>query len=440
MNVPHSIESEMSLLGAILLGGVKTFRKVEPIVSSGSMFYREANGRIFTAMNNVVKLDLDLDIVSLRDELQRQTLLDQVGGLAYIMQLGEFVPSTSHAITYAQSVRYYSDRRKLIELALDVINKAEKDDEDPPAIADNFLLQSRSLSGLGGTDATSHVDDSVASALDEIDARLPGHKMAGISSEWKDLDDIVGGWRKGELIIIGARPSMGKSAFALNIGLRASLKTHKVLFISIEMSEAMTTHRLLAMQSGIDLKRIQNAVMTIEERHRLRGVRAQLFDSGFYMASSNPMSFQAIRSKAVAMASTQGCDMVIVDYLQMISSSGQNRTQEVGQISRSLKSLARELDVPVIALSSLNRSSEKRDDKRPMMSDIRESGDIESDADVVMFLYRPSYYMASSDRSEIERDECEIIIGKNRNGPIGTAILEYIPSIGRFNDYIPGLL
>jgi replicative DNA helicase len=321
-----------------------------------------------------------------------------------------------------------------------MISQAEDDEADPPTIADNFTVKARTLSGLSNSDSYSHVDDTVKPVLDEIDARRADHKMAGISSGWKDLDEIVGGWRKGELIILGARPSMGKSAFALHLSMNAALSNKNVLFVSIEMSETMTTQRLLALKSGIDLKQIQNNVLSIEQRHRLRCVRADLLDSGLYLAASNPMSMQNLRSKAVRLASTVGCDLVVVDYLQMIATTGQNRTQEVGQISRGLKALARELDTPVIALSSLNRSSEKRDDKRPMMSDIRESGDIESDADVVMFLYRPSYYMATGDRSDIETDECEVIIGKNRNGPVGTAILEYAPRIGRFSTYIQGLL
>jgi len=440
MKIPVSIESEMSLLGSILLGGMKTYKKVDTVVTSGSQFYREANGRIFEAMRNVINLDLDLDIVTLRDELDRQNILDSVGGLAYIMQIGELVPSTSHAVSYAQSVRYYADRRRIIELASEMIEQAQEDESDPPTIADNFISAARSLSGLSNSDSYTHVDDTIKPVLDEIDARQSNFKMAGISSGWKDVDDVIGGWRKGELIILGARPSMGKSAFALHLSLNAAMSDKKVLFVSIEMSETMTSQRLLALRSGIDLKQIQNNVMSMEQRLRLRGVRADLLDSGLYLAASNPMSMQSLRSKALRLASSSGCDLVVVDYLQMISTPGQNRTQEIGQVSRGLKALARELEAPVIALSSLNRSSEKRDDKRPMMSDIRESGDIESDADVVMFLYRPSYYMASSERSDIDTDECEVIVGKNRNGPVGTAILEYTPSIGKFSTYIQGLL
>jgi len=419
---------------------MKTWKKVESIVTSGAMFYREANGRIYDSMRAVINLDLDLDIVTLKDELERRNLLADVGGLGYIMQLGELVPTTAHAISYAQSVRYYSDRRRIIELAMEMITQAEEDEADPPSIADSFLLKSRSLSGLSNSDEYHHVDDAVKPVLDEIDSRQANHKMAGISSGWKDLDDVVGGWRKGELIILGARPSMGKSAFALHLSLNAALANRNVLFVSIEMSEAMTSQRLLALKSGIDLKQIQNNVLSIEQRHKLRGVRADLIDSGLYLAATNPMSLQTLRSKAVKLASTVGCDLIVVDYLQMIATTGQNRTQEIGQVSRGLKALARELEAPVIALSSLNRSSEKRDDKRPMMSDIRESGDIESDADVVMFLYRPSYYMTASERTDIQTDECEVIVGKNRNGPVGTTMLEYEPKIGRFATYIPGLL
>jgi replicative DNA helicase len=200
------------------------------------------------------------------------------------------------------------------------------------------------------------------------------------------------------------------------------------------MSEKMTSQRLLAHETGISLKAISNSVLTLQEKMELRKTRADLFDSNLYLAAANPMSMSDIRGKAIKLQSNTKIDLIVVDYLQMIATAGQNRTQEIGAVSRGLKALARELDCPVIALSSLNRAADKRDDKRPMMADLRESGDIESDADVIMFLYRASYYATAGTREAIETDECEVIVSKNRNGPVGSVVLEYTPNTGRFKD------
>jgi replicative DNA helicase len=232
---------------------------------------------------------------------------------------------------------------------------------------------------------------------------------------------------------------MGKSAFALNLVMNAAKAGKTSLFVSIEMSEKMTTHRLLSMNTGIDLTRLQNSVLSPSEMMQLRKARADLFDLPIYLAATNPMSTQDLRSKCVKLANKSKIDFIVVDYLQMISTAGVNRVTEVGQLSRFLKGLAREMDCPVMALSSLNRAADKREDKRPVMSDLRESGDIESDADLAMFLYRPSYYQPTQLRDEVE-DETEVVIGKNRNGPVGIVRLSFMPSHGTFAELEPTLL
>jgi replicative DNA helicase len=427
---PHHIESEMSLLGAVLLGGSKVLALVTGIVPDGSYFYREANGRIYDAMIDVSKSQ-PIDIVTLSEQLTATQVIDLVGGIAYLMQLGDFVPTTSHAAAYAKIIREHSNRRRVIEVSMDAIDKAYKLDSDPQTIVDDI---SSSLTGdISSTDTLDaiHIDESIESVIEEIESRDANHKMSGIATGWNSLDTMTGGWRKGELIVVGARPSMGKSAFALALSRRAAGSGNKMLFISVEMSMDMTTQRLLALETGIDLRRISNAALTSDEIYRLRCGRADLYDLPLYISAKNPMTVNDVRSVAVRMNAKHGLDMVVIDYLQMIETKGVNRVNEIGAISRALKGMARELNIPVMVLSSLNRKSDTRDDKRPVMSDLRESGDIESDADIALFLYRPSYYM-SGDPPPI--DEVEIIIRKNRNGPIGTASLEYNPSIGRFAD------
>lgn len=440
MKIPYSIESEMSLIASVLLGGGKILRKVEVSVPSGRSFYREANGLIYDAMRHVDELGLDIDIVTTRDELERQGILERVGGLGYIMQMGELLPTTSHAMSYANTVRYEFDRRRVIEICTNAIGKVQEDNADPVSITNDIMLGTQSLAGLQNSVDYNHVDDGIKEAIDDIEARTSTYKMSGVPSGWSALDDMVGGWRKGELIIVGARPSMGKSAFALSLSIAATKQNKCVLFASIEMSEKMTSQRLLAHETGISLKAISNSVLSLQEKMSLRKTRANLFDSSLYLAASNPMSMSDIRGKAIKLQSNTKIDLIVVDYLQMIATTGQNRTQEIGAVSRGLKALARELDCPVIALSSLNRAADKRDDKRPMMADLRESGDIESDADVIMFLYRASYYATAGMREAIENDECEVIVSKNRNGPVGSVMLDYTPSTGRFKDMEYSLL
>jgi len=340
MKIPYSIESEMSLIASVLLGGEKVLRKVEVSVPNGRSFYREANGLIYDAMMRVSEVGLDIDIVTTKDELERQGILERVGGLGYIMQMGELLPTTSHAMSYANTVRYEYDRRRVIEICSNAINKIQEDNADPVSITNDIMLGSQSLAGLQNSVEYNHVDDGIKQAIDDIESRTSTFKMSGVPSGWQELDDMVGGWRKGELIIVGARPSMGKSAFALSLSLAAVKAKKCVLFASIEMSEKMTSQRLLAHETGISLKSISNSVLTLEEKMALKKTRADLFDSNLYLAAANPMSMSDIRGKAIKLQSNTKIDLIVVDYLQMVATAGQNRTQEIGAVSRGLKALA----------------------------------------------------------------------------------------------------
>lgn len=436
--IPHSIESEMSLLGAVMLGGTKTLAKVESIVPGGAYFYRQAHGFIYEAMKSVALVDDPIDIVTVMEALKAKDLLESCGGIGFLMQIGDFVPSIQNAGSYAEQVRLDHDKRSIIEVAHQMVADIMSGDHSAVDVADAFAVKTKGIMGGKGIEAV-HIDDSVKPVIDEINDRKAGYKLGGISSGWSSLDSVTGGWRNGELIILGARPSMGKSAFALNLVMNAAKAGKTSLFVSIEMSEKMTTHRLLSMNTGIDLTRLQNSILSPSEMMLLRKARADLFDLPIYLAANNPMSTQDLRSKCVKLANKSKIDFIVVDYLQMISTAGVNRVTEVGQLSRFLKGLAREMDCPVMALSSLNRAADKREDKRPVMSDLRESGDIESDADLAMFLYRPSYYQPTQLRDEAE-DETEVVIGKNRNGPVGIVRLSFMPSQGTFAELEPTLL
>ena len=429
---PHSIEAEMSVIGATLIGGSKVFTIVDTVLDELD-FYRQAHSQVYHAMRMIVKSGSEIDIVTVIAYLQDREILDSVGGIAYLMQVGEFVPTTSNAEYYAKIVKDHSNRRLIITEAMSAIDNAYDHDSDSGSVIDAFMTGVAPVVGGIQAHPYRHIDDVIEEAIDEINDRVPNQKISGISSGWGTIDDVVGGWRKGELIVLGARPSMGKSAYALAIVRNSARLGNVSLFVSIEMSAIMTTHRLLSLETGIDLKRMTNSVLNQQEKHLVRGARASLFDYPLYISSSNPMSLSDIKSKCIKLKNKQGLDLVVIDYLQMIETKGVNRVQEVGQLSRGLKQIAREMNVPVIVLSSLSRASEKRDDKRPVMSDLRESGDIESDADVGLFLYRSSYYAAQAIDPD-QPDEIEVIVRKNRNGPIGSVTLEYIPSIGQFHE------
>lgn len=427
---PHNIESEMALLGAILLGGAPVLSKVQPYIPDGGSFYRKAHGVIYDAFAKIAGDNNPIDIVSTIDTLNALSELENVGGIAFLMQVGDFVPTTSNAEYYAKIVRRDADLRRIIEHSMEIIDLGYKAELEPQEIIDQSSLLMGAIT-KGGHTEVNHVDDHIAEAINDIASRKDDHKVSGISSGYKALDDMIGGWRKGEMIVLGARPSMGKSAFAMALARNASRQNAKTLFMSIEMSMQMTIHRLLSLESRIDLRRLSNNKLTDSEIMHLRGARANLFDAPLFVAAKNPMSMSDIRSLCIRFKEKNGLDFVIIDFLQMVETKGINRITEIGAVSRGVKQLARELDIPVLILSSLNRASDKRDDKRPTLPDLRESGDIESDADVVAFLYRASYYSAIE---PAPIDEIEVIIRKNRNGPIGTVSLEYRPAIGAFSE------
>ena len=250
---------------------------------------------------------------------------------------------------------------------------------------------------------------------------------------------MTNGFRQGELFILGARPSMGKSALALQCALNIARNNVSVMFLSIEMSAPMVTQRLLSLMTGINSKRLQNKVMDEYERRQISSARADLLSTNMFITADNRIDVHKIRAKATRLKREHNLQIIFVDYLQMIEAKGDNRTREIGVISRGLKSIAKELNVCVVALSSLSRAVEKRDDKRPMMSDLRESGDLESDADVVAFLYRPMYYADMSQRMDLDTEEAELIVTKNRNGEVGECRLQFTPAKARFDDLATGL-
>jgi len=426
---PNDIQAEMSLLGAVMLND-KCWSSISDLIAP-SDFYREANGTIWSAMEQIMD-DVDpIDIVSLGNKLTSMGKFEQCGGFAYLMQIGDFVPTTSNVAMYARIVKEHSNRRLVIESAYTAMNNAYSFDSDAAMVMDE-MVDTVGVIGSSNNN-TQHVDEFIADEIEEILKRTVNDK-SGIRTGFNALDDMTNGFRQGELFILGARPSMGKSALALQCALNIARNNVSVMFLSIEMSAPMVTQRLLSLMTGINSKRLQNKVMDEYERRQISSARADLLSTNMFITADNRIDVHKIRAKATRLKREHNLQIIFVDYLQMIEAKGDNRTREIGVISRGLKSIAKELNVCVVALSSLSRAVEKRDDKRPMMSDLRESGDLESDADVVAFLYRPMYYADMSQRMDLDTEEAELIVTKNRNGEVGECRLQFTPTKARFDD------
>lgn len=433
---PHDIPTEMSLLGALLLGGRKTYDDVSVIIKD-SDFYRVANGSIYQSMTRCINAHGAIDIVLLSEDLAARNLLDQSGGLAYLMQLGEIVPTTAHAKQYANIVRKMSNYRNIVVQSEYAMAQCQVGDIEPDEIVLTF-----------GKGTSSALPESAVESMHDLFVqslgRLQSGTKTGLSTGISCIDKVVGGFRKGELIILGARPSVGKSALGLQYAYNvAKQKKGSVLFVSIEMSGDMITQRLIQMLCRIDGSNISENYLSSTDRERIADVTRELKDLPLLVSTQSPLTLNSVRAKARDAARQGNIALIVVDYLQMIEvPNSQGRTRDVGVISRGLKSLAREFDCAVVALSSLSRATETRPDKRPIMSDLRESGDIESDADVVQFLYRPDYY--EGDRAAWDEEatsETELITAKNRNGKIGVSLLAFEKRFATFNDneYMGGL-
>ena len=423
--------AEQSLLAAIIIDPQR-FAEVEAIVKP-DMFKRQSNGRIYTAMRQININGNAIDIVSLREYLSDKQIIDQVGGLKYLMDICDYLPTSANIMTYADIVRRNHAKRICIANTVSALEELKSGEKDTFEVISKLIGEMEEATRT--TINSSTIDEIMEDAIAEIANRTELNKK-NISSGLSNIDKIHSGFRKGELSIIGARPSMGKSALALQIARFCAFRNVPTLYISIEMSRNMVAHRLLSVATGIPGNRISNEVLSETERDSIGRARDVLKQLPLHISAHSPCDISLIRGMATKLKRTTNLGVVVVDYLQMIDSAGagENRTREIGIISRGLKALAKELDVAVIALSSLSRRVEQRDDKRPIMSDLRESGDIESDADMVAFLYRPMYYADPAQKEGMSEEECEYIVSKNRNGPTGTARLTFFNQKGVFDD------
>lgn len=420
---PQNVEAEQAVLGAMLLSHdavIVAMEKLQP-----RDFYRDAHRIIFGAMEHLHRENKEIDVITLPEELNRMKKMDDVGGVGYVLNLPNMVGTASNAEYYANIVVEKALSRNLISTCTELATEAydgEKKTEDLLDDAERRILQ---LSDTKNRGDFASVGTVVEATLDKI-TKLYENKagLTGLPTGFRDLDRMTSGLQPSDLILVAARPSMGKTAFTLNIAQNVGVRQHKtVAFFSLEMSQEQLVQRLLCQIAHIDSQKLRTGQLNSDEEWtRLTDACDKLYESPIYIDDTPGISVAEMRSKARRLKSEHGLDLIIVDYLQLMQGrNAESRQQEISEISRSLKALARELKVPLIALSQLSRSVESRQDKRPMLSDLRESGALEQDADIVSFLYREDYYDKETENQHIT----EVILAKHRNGPVGSVKLYF---------------
>lgn len=434
---PHSIDAEQAVLGAIIINS-RAINDVSSILLPGD-FYREAHRMVFEAMLEMSYKGSPIDMLSLSEFLRDKNLFEKVGGVAFITHLSNISPSAANATYYAKIVKDKALLRNLINAASDIADSAFAGSDDIVNLLDNAERKVLAISASHDTGSAVPVKSLLKEAIGRIEMAYEAKGgLTGLPSGFDDLDRLTSGLQPSDLILLAARPSMGKTALTLNLAANVALRKKKsVAFFSLEMSSIQLLMRLISSESGVDSKQIQRGDVSPDEWAAIMGACDNLYNAPLYIDDNSNINVAELRSRARRIQSEHGLDLIIIDYLQLMqgrhTGSNDNRQQEVADISRSLKSLARELKVPVIALSQLSRSVENRQIKRPMLSDLRESGSLEQDADIVMFLYREDYYVKDTENQNIT----ELIVAKHRNGPVDTVRLFFDKEITRFRNLAP---
>ncbi|MDO6354263.1 replicative DNA helicase [Caloramator sp. CAR-1] len=429
---PHNIEAEQSVLGSMLLDRNAIADVTE--ILTGDEFYKESHRILYKTIEEIYNKDEPVDIITVIDLLKSRNLLEVVGGVSYISNIVASVPTTANAKSYAKIVKEKALLRRLIIASNEIMDKCyqEPDDvEEVLGLAEKAIFDISQNKSHNDFEPLSEI---IMKSFDSIEhlSKTKGD-VTGIPSGFTDLDRKTSGFQKGDFILVAARPSMGKTAFVLNIALHAALRAKKsVAIFSLEMSKEQLAFRMLCAEANIDMLKLRTGDLDEEDWFRLARAAGPMSESKIFIDDTPGISVNEMRSKCRRLKIEKGLDLIIVDYLQLMSGSkrSESRQQEVSEISRSLKALAKEMDAPVIALSQLSRAPEARSDHRPMLSDLRESGSIEQDADLVMFLYRDEYYHKDTDKKNI----AEVIIAKQRNGPTGTVELVWLGQYTKFGN------
>ncbi|WP_226528218.1 replicative DNA helicase [Metabacillus niabensis] len=427
---PQNIEAEQAVLGAIFLVPASLTLASELLIPDD--FYRAAHQKIYNAMLELSDKGEPVDIVTVTSELADANLLEEVGGVSYLSDLANSAPTAANIEYYGKIVEEKSILRRLIRTATTIAQDGYSREDEVEVLLNEAEKTIMEVAQRKNAGAFQNIKDVLVQTYDNIETLHDRvGDVTGIPTGFIELDKMTAGFQRNDLIIVAARPSVGKTAFALNIAQNVATKTDEnVAIFSLEMGADQLVMRMLCAEGNIDAQRLRTGSLTPEDWGKLTMAMGSLSDSGIYIDDTPGIRVSEIRAKCRRLKQESGLGMVLIDYLQLIQGSGRsdNRQQEVSEISRTLKELARELKVPVIALSQLSRGVEQRQDKRPMMSDIRESGSIEQDADIVAFLYRDDYYDKESENKNI----IEIIIAKQRNGPVGTVSLAFVKEYNKF--------
>ena len=430
--LPHNLEAEEALLGAIFIDFDGLLKVVDVVTAAD--FYNPANGAIFEVMIDLFSKKSPIDLVTVADGLEKRDELEKIGGATYLSKIVNAVPTASHITQYANIVHEKKVLRDLIIVANDISALGYKEDDKIEITLDKA---EQALFGISQKSLKQQFI-SIKSMLNETFERIDHlHKnkveLRGVPTGFADLDFLLGGLQKSDLVILAARPSMGKTSLALNIALNAAIKYKiPVGIFSLEMSKDQLVDRLLSSTAGVDAWKIRTGNLYEEDFAKIGEAMSVLSEAPIFIDDSANTSIMEMRAKARRLKAEHGLGLIVLDYLQLMGGGGytDNRVQEISEISRSLKGLAREMNVPILALSQLSRAVEARPDKRPLLSDLRESGSIEQDADVVMFIYREDYYNRDAENKNI----ADILIRKHRNGPTGSVSFYFVADQMKFVD------
>lgn len=430
---PHNNEAERSVLGSALLDKDALFDVVELLTDDD--FYNETHKEIFRAITDLYRKSAPVDALTVSEELKKRNSLEMVGGRAYIAALSADVPSTSNAAEYANIISQKASLRRLIATADDIMQKSYEENMETNAILDFAERGIFEIAQKGQKSDYAHIKDVLLENINIIDkmSQMEGN-LTGLTTGFRDLDQMTSGLHRSDLIILAARPAMGKTAFALSVAQQAAIKGGaSVMIFSMEMSKEQLGQRLLSMESRIDMQDLKTGKLERKDWDQINMALDVLSRADINIDDTPGISIMEMKNKCRRLKAERGLDLVVVDYLQLMSMEGkknESRTQEISTLSRNLKLLARELDCPVIVLSQLSRAPEQRPNHRPMLADLRESGSIEQDADIVIFLYRDEYYNEDTEKP----GECEVIVAKHRSGPTGTVDVTWLGKYTRFAD------
>ena len=428
---PHNLDAEMSLLGAVLIDE-EVLADITDKVHADD-FYDKRHTLIFASMVRLYEKHRPVDILTLTDELNAKGDIEIIGGSSYLTELTNYVPTAAHAAAYAELVTQRAIRRRLIKASGDIAELAYNDDANTQEILERAESELFSVSDASLKQDLVSLEQILTESFDRMEElHRDRGSLRGIRTGWRDLDNLTAGLQRSDLLILAARPAMGKTTLVTNLAYNVAAKEKQaVLFFSLEMSKEQLVDRMLADASGVDAWNIRTGNLSDQDFEKISGAMGEMAEAPIYIDDTPGLTVLEMRTKARRQAHTNPLGLIIVDYLQLMQGSGRsdgNRVQEVSEISRGLKLIARELNVPVIALSQLSRSVESRNPPRPQLSDLRESGSIEQDADIVAFIYREAYYNPETERENIT----DLIIAKHRNGPTGDVELYFHPERLRF--------